>query len=115
MIDYKRLNFWGKSHELTKKIYGVTKDFPKSEIYGLTSQIRRAALSIPTNIAEGCGRTSKVELKRYLVIASGSASEVEYLLFFSYEIGYLEKGIYENLNASILEIKRTLTSYKNKI
>ena len=100
---------------MTKEIYQCTKSFPKSEIYGLTSQVRRAALSIPTNIAEGCGRTSKVELKRYLVIASGSASEVEYLLYFAYEIGYLKKEKYEQLNASILEIKRTLTSYKNKI
>ena len=115
MTNYKRLNFWAKAHELAKEIYGATKTFPKSELYGMTSQIRRAAVSVPTNIAEGCGRTSKAELKRFLVIASGSAAEVEYLLLFSHEIGYLDTHSFEKMTSAVIEIKRTLTSYKNKI
>lgn len=83
MKDYKELSFWRKSHELALEVYKVTNSFPKEETYGLTSQLRRAALSIPTNTAEGCGRESRKEFKRYLVIASGSAAEVEYLLFFA--------------------------------
>ncbi len=115
MKDYRKLLFWVKSHQFAKEVYEETKGFPKSELYGLTSQLRRAAVSIPTNIVEGCGRESKAELKRYLVIASGSAAEVEYLLFFASEIGLIQKEKYNNLNAKVLEIKKTLTSYKNKI
>lgn len=115
MKDYKELSFWGKSHELAKDVYKMTERFPKEETYGLVSQLRRAALSIPTNIAEGCGRESRKELKRYLVIASGSAAEVEYLLYFAKDIGYIDVENYAQLEQRILEIKRTLTSYKNKI
>ncbi len=115
MRDYKSLSFWKKSHELAKEIYFITHHFPKNELYGITSQLRRAILSIPTNIAEGCGRQSRNELKRFLIIASGSAAEVEYLLFFAWEIDLIKKEQYEQLNQQILEIKKTLTSYKNKI
>lgn len=115
MKDYKKLSFWASSHKLAKEVYNITKSFPKSELYGITSQLRRAALSIPTNIVEGCGRESKKELKRFLVIASGSAAEVEYLLFFASEIDLISKSDHIELNKKILEIKKTLTSYKNKI
>lgn len=115
MKNYKELTFWRKAHSLALEVYSMTKTFPKEETYGIISQLRRAALSIPNNIAEGCGRESKKELKRYLVIASGSAAEVEYLLFFSKDIGYTTEEQYLNLEKQILEIKRTLTSYKNKI
>lgn len=115
MKNHKELVFWKKSHQLAMEIYKITATFPKSELYGITSQLRRASLSIPTNITEGCGRESKKELKRFLVIASGSASEVEYLLYFAKEIEYITEEEYLQLESSILEIKRTLTSYKNKI
>ncbi|MFC1508842.1 four helix bundle protein [Candidatus Omnitrophota bacterium] len=78
MKDFRQLEVWKRSHELTLKIYKLTKSFPKEELYGVTSQIRRAALSIPTNIAEGCGRKGDVELSRFLVISLGSASELDY-------------------------------------
>ncbi len=115
MKDYKKLSFWVKSHLFAKEIYQVTKSFPDSENYGITSQLRRAALSIPTNIVEGCGRESKKELKRYLVIASGSAAEVEYLLFFASEIELINKNQHTELNGKVIAIKKMLTSYKNKI
>jgi len=115
MKDYKKLSFWVKSHSFAKEIYKITTSFPKAEEYGIKSQLKRASLSIPTNIVEGCGRESKKEFKRFLVIASGSAAEVEYLLYFSYEIGYITESAHVDLNKKVIEIKKMLTSYKNKI
>ena len=79
MIDFKKLIVWKKAHEFVLDVYKITKGFPHEESYGLTSQLRRAAFSIPNNIAEGCGRSSEKELKRSLAISLGSASEVELL------------------------------------
>lgn len=81
MKNYKELGFWQDAHILANNIYDITDTFPKSELFALTSQLRRAALSVPTNIVEGCGRESIKELRRFLVISSGSIAEVEYLLF----------------------------------
>ncbi len=77
MEDFKNLKVWKKAHELTLMLYRLTRAFPKDEIYGLTSQIRRSAASVEANIAEGCGRRSDPELRRFLQIARGSASELE--------------------------------------
>ena len=82
---------------------------------GITSQIRRASLSVPTNIAEGCGRESHRELRRYLVIAIGSIVEVEYLLLFSFELNYTDEATYHSLNSQSISIKKKLTAYKNKL
>ena len=79
MKDFRNLQVWEKAHKLTLSLYRATQSFPKEEVYGITSQLRRASSSIPTNIAEGCGRGSDAELGRFLQIAMGSASEVEYL------------------------------------
>ena len=89
MRDFRRLQVWGKSHELTLRIYALTSEFPRQEIYGLTSQIRRACASIPTNIAEGCGRNSSPDFARFLQIAMGSASETEYLILLAHDLKYL--------------------------
>ncbi len=89
------------------RIYKVTESFPPEERYGLTAQLRRAAISIPTNIAEGCGRTGGVELARFCGIAMGSASEVEYLLYLSKELGFLSAG-YESLVTATQEVSRML-------
>lgn len=78
MRDFRELKVWQKSHQLTLAIYKATVKFPKDEMYGLTSQIRRASASIAANIAEGCGRNGEAELGRFLQIAMGSASELEY-------------------------------------
>ncbi len=115
MRDYRQFLFWRKSHELAKEVYFFTKKFPRKEVYGISSQLRRATLSIPTNIAEGCGRQSNAEFKRFLTIASGSAAEAEYLLFFAWEISLLQKEQYESLNNKIVEIKKMLTAYNSKI
>lgn len=87
MKDFRNLRVWEKAHHLTLEIYRVTSAFPKEETYGLTSQIRRACVSIPANVAEGCGRDSEAELLRYLKIAMGSSSELEYELLLANQLG----------------------------
>ncbi len=79
MKDFRELKVWAKAHELTLALYPITKEFPREELYGLTSQIRRACLSVPTNIAEACGRFSDADFARFLTISMGSATELEYL------------------------------------
>ncbi len=83
MRDFHSLKVWQKAHQLTLRLYSATKRFPEDALYGLTSQVRRSATSIPTNVAEGCGRSSEAELERFLNIAIGSASELEYRLLLA--------------------------------
>ena len=83
MKDFKKLKVWQKAHRLTLDVYQASATFPREELYGLTSQIRRSCLSIPSNIAEGCGRVSDTDFARFLQISMGSSSEVEYLLILS--------------------------------
>jgi four helix bundle protein len=115
MQDYRKLSVWKKSHVLTKAVYQATNMFPKDEMYSLTSQIRRASVSIPANIAEGCGRGSQPEFGRFLQIASGSASELQYLLFLTAELNYLSPEDSGSLIAQIDEVKRMLSVLMNKI
>ena len=110
MANYKNYKVWEKSHELVLKIYKTTKGFPESEKYNLVSQINRASVSIPTNIAEGCGRETQKELIRFLYIASGSAHELDYLLLVSSELGFIESSISRSLISEIDEIKKMLAA-----
>ncbi len=110
MKDFRQLKVWEKSHQLALAIYQTTKNFPKEELYGLTSQIRRASMSIPTNIAEGCGKFTDADFARFLQIAMGSASETEYQLLLSHDLGFLTKTQYDQLNADVTEVKRMLAS-----
>jgi four helix bundle protein len=96
-------------------VYKATVNFPKSEIYGITSQIRRACASIPANIAEGCGRDSQGELSQFLRIAQGSASELEYHLFLARELSFYDLGCYSSLNNQLIEVRRMLTTFINKL
>ena len=91
-------------------IYKVTAKFPKEELYGLTSQVRRASMSIPTNIAEGCGRNTDADFARFLQMAMGSASETEYQLLLSHDLSFLNKEQYDKLNTDVTEVKRMLAS-----
>jgi four helix bundle protein len=93
---------------LVLDVYQQTDDFPKTEIYGLTSQIRRAAASIPENIAEGCGKHGNPDLVRYLQIAMGSASELEYELLLARDLEYLEPNEYESLQTQLVEMRKML-------
>jgi len=115
MRSFKDLKVWQKGHELTLSIYRATKSFPRDELYGLTSQLRRAAASIPSNIAEGCVRGSGPDFRRFLQVALGSASEVEYHILLSHELGYLDRNQYESLSGNATELKRMLTSFIQKV
>jgi len=111
MKDFRDLKVWEKSHHLALAIYRATAKFPKDELYGLMSQIRRACVSIPANIAEGCGRNGDTELARFLQIAMGSASELEYHLLLSRDLGLMDTENYEQLAQETTEVKRMLTSF----
>ena len=115
MKDFRELKVWEKSHHLALKIYDITKKFPKEEVYGLTSQMRRSSVSIPTNISEGCGRNRDTELNRFFEIAMGSASELEYLSLLAQDLSFLDKGECSTLMNEITEIKRMLASFIRKL
>lgn len=93
----------------------LTKSFPKDELFGLISQMRRSCSSIPTNIAEGCGRNSGTELRRFLVIAAGSASELQYQLLLSKDLNYITQTIYDELDTEIIQIRKMIYSYTTKL
>ncbi len=115
MQNYKDLKVWNRSHQLTLKVYQMTKRYPKEELYGITHQLRRCVSSIPANIAEGCGKNSQKDLGNFLNIALGSANEVEYFLLLSNDLRYLQKDDYINLDDNINEIKAMLISLVNKV
>lgn len=115
MKNFKELNVWDKAHKLTLKIYQTTSTFPREELYGLTSQIRRSGASVPTNIAEGCGRNSDAELARFLEISMGSASELEYLLLLTRDLNLLNSSNYTELTNEVIEVKRMLASFIKKL
>ena len=115
MRDFRQLKVWEKAHKLTLAIYHATATFPQQELFGLTSQLRRAAVSIPANIAEGCGRSGEPELARFLRIALGSASELEYHIVLSTDLCYLNKTVSQQLFKQVTEIKRMRTSLIQKL
>jgi four helix bundle protein len=115
MRDFQKLKVWEKAHRLALAVYRATTSFPREEMYGLTSQIRRSATSIPANVAEGCGRTGEAELGRFLKIAMGSSSELEYHLMLARDLGFLKITEYKPLVAQVTEIKQMLTSFVQKL
>jgi four helix bundle protein len=115
MRDFKQLKVWEKSHALTLCLYTVTRAFPKEETYGLTAQIRRAAVSIGANVAEGCGRRSQHDFARFLQVAMGSASELQYHLLLAADLGILSRKDHEQLDLTTSEIKRMLTGFIHKL
>ncbi|HEX2989771.1 MAG TPA: four helix bundle protein [Anaerolineales bacterium] len=110
MKGFRQLKVWEKSHQLALTVDNATKGFPKEELYGLTSQIRCSSISIPTNIAEGCGRNTDADFARFLQMAIGSASETEYQLILARDLEFLPKDSYEKLHTEVEEIKRMLAS-----
>ena len=115
MQDFTKLRVWEKSHHLAVDLYRVSASFPKAELFGLTSQIRRAAVSIPANIAEGCGRAGKTELARFIQIAMGSASELQYHLILVHDLHILGGQEYKKLAARAVEIKQMLSALLKKL
>lgn len=110
-VGYKRLHVWKESHELVLMVYEITKKFPKDELFGLVSQIRRAAVSIPANIVEGYARTSKKELAQFLSVSRGSLAEVEYYLFLSKELRYLSPAEYEKIENKRIIVGKLLNGF----
>ena len=110
MKDYRNLFVWKISHVLVLRIYALTASFPKSELFGLSGQIRRAAASVPANIAEGCGRYGDAELKRFINIALGSACELDYHALLATDLGYWSPEEGQSLAADIMSIRRMLGS-----
>ncbi len=115
MQDFKKLQVWQKSHGLTLMVYELTSQFPREEMYGLTNQIRRACASIPTNIAEGCGRGSSADFARFLHIAMGSANETEYLILLARDLKYLDADLFAGLMDTIIEVRKMLTSLLRRL
>ena len=115
MKDFKELTVWQKAHLLTLTLYRLTRAFPREELYGLTSQIRRCSASIAANIAEGCGRRGNAELHRFLQIAAGSASELDYHLLLARDLHFLPDPEYRQSAGLLLEVRRMLTSLSRKV
>lgn len=115
MQDFRKLQTWQKAHLLAITVYKISSTFPGHELYGLTSQVRRSSVSIPTNIAEGCGRDGNTELGRFLQIAQGSASELEYQLLLANDLEYIKQEDYENLSKQVNEVRRMLGSFTRKL
>ena len=105
---------WQKAHSLTLAIYRVSASFPAQKTYGLTSQVRRSAASVPANIAEGCGRDTAADLARFLQIAMGSASELEYHLLLARDLGFLNQGDYDDLGRETVRVKKMLSTYLSR-
>ena len=115
MQNYRTLKVWEKAHSITLNIYKITYNFPKIETYALADQMRRSASSIPTNIAEGCGRNSHSELAYFLNISLGSSNEIDYQILLEKDLGYISQEQYELLENQIGEIKAMLIGFVSKL
>lgn len=115
MHQFKELKVWQKGRVLVKEIYQAAHTFPKDELFGIVSQMRRAAVSIPTNIAEGCGRNSNKELGRFLDIANGSTFELETLVILSLDLEYLSQDKFEEFDAKLDEVQKMIFGLKQSL
>ena len=115
MRDFHKLGIWQRIHQLTLDVYKMSKSFPKDELFGLKSQIRRAASSIPTNIAEGCGRASNKDFAHFLQIAIGSASEVEYELLLAHDLEYINEEAIKKLTSETIAIRKMIIKYQSEL
>jgi len=115
MQDFRKLKIWESAHALALAVYRLTRKFPKEEQYGLTSQIRRASMSIPANIAEGCGRQGDPEFARFLQMAMGSASELDYELLLARDLQYLAPDAYEEVASDLASLRRMINAMLGKL
>lgn len=115
MQRFQDLKVWQRSHMLVLEIYRLSKDFPAAERFGLVSQLRRAAASVPTNIAEGSKRQRRPDYARFLNIAEGSLAETEYLILLSGDLGYLPRDHATRLTDEVTEIARMLHALRSKV
>jgi four helix bundle protein len=115
MRNYRDLKVWAKAHLLTLEMYRLSRTFPREEMFGITSQSRRSASSIGANLAEGCGRRTNREFGRFVRIAMGSASELDYHLVLSRDLGFLNRDDYQRVTRDLTEVRKMLSSLLNKI
>jgi four helix bundle protein len=115
MNNYKNIRVWKSSYELSLQIYEITKYFPDDERFGLTSQLRRAAVSIPINIAEGSGRSSKKDFAHFIQIAIGSTNEVECELMLAKDLHLISEDIFKEINVKLIKIRVMLFSFRNTL
>ncbi|GEN68070.1 four helix bundle protein [Chryseobacterium rhizosphaerae] len=115
MRDFKKFEVWQLSHQLTLKVYTSTKSFPKEEVFGLTSQIRRSFASIGYNISEGSGRNSDKEFAHFINIALGSSNEAENQLILAKDLGYIHENDYQNILEELTILKKKLVTLWNKL
>lgn len=115
MKNFGDLSVWQKAHELTLAVYKVTNRFPKEEIYGLTSQMRRSSSSIAANIAEGCGRRTEADFVRFLPNAFGSAREPEYHITLAGDLGFINRDDTDRLSEDVIEVKKMLAAFLRKL
>jgi four helix bundle protein len=115
MHNFKELKIWQKSRNLTKEIYLVTKKFPEDERFGLTTQMRRCAISIPSNIAEGSGRGSNREFRRFLNISISSAFELETQLILAFDLAFIKEKDYDRISMDIEEVQKMIYGFRKSI
>jgi four helix bundle protein len=115
MKDFRNLKIWQAAHLLTLSVYRMTRSFPREELFGLTSQMRRCSVSIGANIAEGAGKRGNSEFQRFLQIAAGSASELDYHLLLAHELELLSDAAYQNAANDLVRLRKMLTSLLQKI
>ncbi len=115
MHNFKELIIWQKARTLVKDVYVAVKSFPDDEKFGIISQVKRASVSIPANIAEGAGRNSDKDFGRFLDIANGSSYELETLIIFSFDLEYLNKSEFDIIIDKIKEVQKMIYSFRNKI
>jgi len=115
MRDFRELKVWNRAHHLTLALYRATTEFPRDELYGLRSQIRRAAASVGANLAEGCGRKGDREFARFVCIALGSATELQYHLILATDLGYLDGSTAVRVSREVIEVKRMISGLLAKL
>jgi four helix bundle protein len=113
--DYRKLQVWERAHQLTLDVYEATRTLPRDELFGLRSQLRRASSSIPANIAEGCGRNGDMELARFLTIARGSVTELDYHLLLARDLGFLTPSRYESLAVEAQAVSKMLANFIDRL
>lgn len=115
MHNFKELKVWQKARVMVKDVYLMTQPFPKEELFGLTSQMRRSAVSIAANIAEGCGRGTNAQLAHFLDIAQGSSCELETLIILALDLGYITDEVFFDMSLKVNEIQRMNIGFKNTL
>jgi four helix bundle protein len=111
MKNFKKLKVWQKAHQLALRVYEATRRFPREEVFCLTLQVRRSATSIPSHLAEGCGRNTAADFAKFLQVAMGSACELEYQLILARDLGYLSPELHPKFEADVSEVKRMLAAF----